>query len=318
MKEPSGVIAPSINRAAPRVTRFAPFVTRFAPSPNGWLHLGHAYSALMGVQQAEAAGGRFLLRIEDIDIGRARPHFIDAIYQDLAWLGLEWPEPVLLQSTRFEAYEAALKILRDTDLVYPCWATRREILDAIPDPATWPRDPDGAPLYPGLYRDLPDSDRKRRMWEGTNYAWRLDMKKALAWVEKNISEPLTFQEHNLPGGPQTLNAEPAAYGDVVLARKDVPTSYHLAVVLDDAYQNITQVTRGQDLAPAAHIHRLLQALLGLPTPDYFHHALVRDTQGRRLSKQAGDNGVRELRQQGRSAQEVLALLPPPLGTGESL
>ena len=298
------------------------FITRFAPSPNGWLHLGHAYSALLGAHHAKAAGGTFLLRIEDIDIGRARAHFIDGIYQDLAWLGLEWPEPVLLQSTRFDAYEAALKILREMDLVYPCWATRREILDAIPDPATWPRDPDGAPLYPGLYRDLPDSERKRRMWEGTNYAWRLDMRKALAWVEKNIAKPLTFEElyplsqTTSQTAPQTIVADPAAFGDVVLARKDVPTSYHLAVVLDDAQQNISQVTRGQDLAPATHIHRLLQALLNLPTPSYFHHDLLRDPQGRRLSKQAGDTGFRDLRQQGMRLEDVLARLPPPISLGD--
>ncbi len=308
----------------------APFRTRFAPSPNGWLHLGHAYSAMLGARQASENGGTFLLRLEDIDIGRARPHFIDGIYQDLEWLGLEWPTRVLLQSTRFEAYEQALKTLRDMDLVYPCWATRREILDAIPDPATWPRDPDGAPLYPGLYRDLPDSERKRRMWEGTSYAWRLDMKKAIAWVQKNISQPLTYTEHNSIGGsplegsplegssPQTILTDPAAYGDVVLARKDVPTSYHLAVVVDDASQNITQVTRGRDLMPATHIHRLLQALLGLATPDYFHHELVRDTQGRRLSKTAGDHGFRELRQQGMSPEAVIALLPPPIGEGDIL
>lgn len=298
----------------------SPFLTRFAPSPNGWLHLGHAYSAMLGAQKASQAGGQFLLRIEDIDIGRARPHFIDGIYQDLDWLGLDWQNPVLLQSTRFEAYAQALKILRERELVYPCWATRREILAAIADPATWPRDPDGAPLYPGLYRDLPDRERKRRMWEGSDYAWRLDMKKAVAWVQKNTPQPLTYQELNPQDGdgPQTVLATPAAYGDVVLARKEVQTSYHLAVVVDDAFQNITQVTRGRDLSPATHIHRLLQALLDLPTPDYFHHALMRDPQGRRLSKQAGDSGFRDLRQQGMSREAVVALLPPPLGEGEFL
>ena len=160
-----------------------PFITRFAPSPNGWLHLGHAYSALIGARAAREAGGQFLLRIEDIDVGRARPHFVEGIYQDLEWLGLSWPEPVMVQSARFEIYQAALDALRAQGLVYPCWATRREILAAIQDKKDWPRDPDGAPLYPGLYRDLPDSRRKKLMWEGTPYCWRLNMEKALAQVQ---------------------------------------------------------------------------------------------------------------------------------------
>ena len=287
----------------------APFVTRFAPSPNGWLHLGHAYSALVGARAAEAAGGTFLLRLEDIDRGRARPHFVDGIYQDLAWLGLDWPQPVMVQSARFDIYEAALKQLREQELVYPCWATRREIAAALADQPDWPRDPDGAPLYPGLYRDLPDSKRKALMWEGGAYAWRLDMQKALA----RAGGPLNYVE--LGGGAaETVTANAAAFGDVVLARKDVPTSYHLAVVLDDAAQQVTQVTRGRDLAAATAVHVLLQNLLGLPTPAYHHHGLIRDVSGRRLSTQAGDSGFRQLRQDGFSRDAVLALLPPPFGT----
>ena len=286
------------------------FVTRFAPSPNGWLHLGHAYSALIGSRAARAAGGQFLLRIEDIDIGRARPHFVEGIYQDLEWLGLSWPEPVMMQSKRFEIYQAALDALRTQGLVYPCWATRREILAAIQDKKDWPRDPDGAPLYPGLYRDLPDSRRKKLMWEGTPYCWRLNMEKALAHVEA----PLSYFEYGT-GTAEIMPLDAAAYGDVVLARKDVPTSYHLAVVVDDAAQNISQVTRGRDLQSATAIHVLLQKLLGLPQPDYLHHGLVRDTSGRRLSKQAGDSGFRDLRQAGMGLDEVLALLPPPFGAG---
>lgn len=297
------------------------FKTRFAPSPNGWLHLGHAYSALMGARDAAAAGGEFLLRIEDIDVGRARPHFVDGIYQDLEWLGLSWPEPVMVQSERFAVYDEALKKLRDAELVYPCWATRREIhaalQDKYADKKDWPRDPDGAPLYPGLYRNMAESEQKRLMWEGDSYAWRLDMQKALALAEEKSPDPLSYTE--LGGGtPARLPLNPAAYGDVVLARKDVPTSYHLAVVIDDAAQGISQVTRGQDLAPATAIHRLLQVLLDLPAPCYHHHRLVRDTSGRRLSKQAGDSGFRDLRQQGVSRAKVLALLPPPIGTGEAL
>ena len=288
------------------------FKTRFAPSPNGWLHLGHAYSALLGAQLAKAAGGTFIVRLEDIDIGRARPHFAEGIYQDLAWLGLNWPEPVMVQSERFEVYQKVLDDLRARELVYPCWATRRDIAQAINDktgdPKIWPRDPDGAPLYPGLYRDLPDSRRRALMWEGDNYAWRLDMQKALNLIDT----PLQITETG-SGTEQRITLDPAAYGDVVLARKDVPTSYHLAVVVDDAAQNITQVTRGQDLAAATAIHVLLQKLLDLPTPDYHHHALVRDTAGRRLSKQAGDLGFRDLRQQGFAAEDIVSLLPPPFG-----
>lgn len=297
------------------------FKTRFAPSPNGWLHLGHAYSALMGARDAAAAGGEFLLRIEDIDVGRARPHFVDGIYQDLEWLGLSWPEPVMVQSERFAIYDEALKKLRDAELAYPCWATRREIhaalQDKYADKKDWPRDPDGAPLYPGLYRNMAESEQKRLMWEGDSYAWRLDMQKALALAEEKSPAPLSYTELG-SGTPVRRPANAAAYGDVVLARKDVPTSYHLAVVIDDAAQGISQVTRGQDLAPATAIHRLLQVLLDLPAPCYHHHRLVRDTSGRRLSKQAGDSGFRDLRQQGVSRAKVLALLPPPIGTGEAL
>ncbi len=295
------------------------FITRFAPSPNGWLHLGHAYSALMGAHAAQQAGGRFLLRLEDIDVGRARPHFIDGIYQDLEWLGLSWPQPVMVQSTRFEIYEAALAKLRAEELVYPCWATRGEIRAAIenrPDKGKdWPRDPDGAPLYPGLYRNLPEATRKKRMWEGTPYCWRLDMEKALARLDENNHPPLSYTEL-ANGKAETITLDARAFGDVVLARKDVPTSYHLAVVIDDAAQNITQVTRGQDLQAATAIHVLLQKLLGLPQPDYLHHKLLRDTSGRRLSKQAGDSGFRDLRQQGMTLEQLLALLPPPFGTAE--
>lgn len=296
------------------------FVTRFAPSPNGWLHLGHAYSALIGAHAAHAANGQFLVRLEDIDVGRARPHFVDGIYQDLEWLGLAWPEPVMVQSTRFEIYEAALKKLRDAGLVYPCWATRRDIQGALHtlygDKNNWPRDPDGAPVYPGLYRETPDSERKRLMFEGDSYAWRLDMQKALTVAAKKTGTPLSYIEI-LDTKPTRLPLTPEVYGDVVLARKDVPTSYHLAVTVDDAAQGVTQVTRGQDLAPATAIHRLLQVLLELPEPSYHHHALVRDTGGRRLSKQAGDSGFRELRQQGMSREEVLSLLPPPIGAGQT-
>lgn len=297
------------------------FVTRFAPSPNGWLHLGHAYSALLAAQQAAQHNGAFLLRIEDIDTGRARPHFVDGIYQDLAWLGLTWPEPVLVQSTRFAVYEAALASLRDRDLVYPCWASRAEIaaaIDAMPGGGeNWPRDPDGAPVYPGLYRDISTEHRQSLMWRGGGYAWRLRMHRAIAEAEKLNDGPIFFTEVS-SGTQQRIDVDAHRFGDVVLARKDMPTSYHLSVVIDDADQRITQVTRGRDLLNATHIHRVLQILLGLPEPQYFHHALVRDVSGRRLSKQAGDPGFRGLRQDGYSRDAVIAALPPPLGTAASL
>lgn len=295
------------------------FVTRFAPSPNGWLHLGHAYSALLGAHEAMRHGGTFLLRLEDIDVGRARPHFIDGIYQDLAWLGLSWPEPVMVQSTRFDIYQAALDKLRAAGLVYPCWASRSDIQNALSETygpaAQWPRDPDGAPVYPGLYRDLNAAEQKRLMWEGGGYAWRLDMQKALALAARKHAAPLSYLE-TASGRAVRHDLNAADFGDVVVARKDVPTSYHLAVVVDDAAQGVTQVTRGADLRAATAIHRLLQILLDLPEPAYHHHALLRDTQGRRLSKQAGDSGFRDLRQQGFSPEAVLALLPPPIGDAQ--
>jgi len=198
-------------------------------------------------------------------------------------------------------------------LVYPCWATRREINQAIEaspaGTAAWPRDPDGALVYPGLYRDISEDQRQELMWRGDSYAWRLDMQKAYELAAQKTSQAIAYTEMS-SGQPQRQTIDPRAYGDVILARKDVPTSYHIAVVVDDAAQQVTQVTRGQDLQPATAIHRLLQILLDLPEPDYFHHPLIRDVSGRRLSKQAGDLGFRDLRQQGMSREDVLALLPP--------
>ena len=288
-------------------------VLRFAPSPNGWLHLGHAYSALFAFETAKALGGRFLLRIEDIDIGRCRAEYEEGIYEDLAWLGLSWEEPVRRQSEHFADYERALKRLRDMELVYPCFATRKEIADAIKAAGIglrhWPSDPDGAPLYPGLYKDLPRAELNRLMWEGRTYAWRLDVEKALAVAEKKAGGPITFlEEHGGPRGEKgRLAIDPAVFGDVVIARKDVPTSYHLAVTVDDAIQGVTLVTRGQDLFPATYVHRLLQVLLDLPEPRYRHHPLVRDETGRRLSKSARDMGLRELRAHGMTPGEVRKL-----------
>jgi len=288
--------------------------TRFAPSPNGWLHLGHAYSAIFASNAAKELNGHFLLRIEDIDVGRCRQEYVEAIYEDLAWLGLSWETPVRRQSEHFADYEAALKRLRDMGLVYPCFATRKEIYDAIETSgighARWPTDPDGAPLYPGLYKDLPPSELNRLMWEGRTYAWRIDMEKALAEAEAKAGGPITFLEEN--GGPRgqkgRLPINPMRFGDVIIARKDVPTSYHLAVTVDDAIQNVTVVTRGQDLFPATYIHRLLQVLLDLPEPRYRHHGLIRDENGRRLSKSAKDMGLRELRKAGHTPTDIYRLV----------
>lgn len=289
------------------------FRTRFAPSPNGWLHLGHAYSALLGYASAQASDGEFLLRLEDIDTGRSRPHFIEGIEQDLAWLGIQWPQPVMRQSERFDIYEQALTKLRKKGLIYPCWATRRDISKAIEatpgGTKTWPRDPDGALVYPGMYREISESKRQNLMWQGGSYAWRLDMQKACDLAEAKNGGPLHYAELSEKFGTK-IQTDARAYGDIILARKDVPTSYHIAVVVDDAAQAITQVTRGQDLQPATAIHRVLQVLLNLPAPTYFHHPLIRDVSGRRLSKQAQDLGFRELRQQGMTPEQVLDLLPP--------
>jgi len=288
--------------------------TRFAPSPNGWLHLGHAYSAIFASNAAKELNGRFLLRIEDIDVGRCRPEYVEAICEDLAWLGLSWETPVRRQSEHFVDYEAALKRLRDMGLVYPCFATRKEIYDAIETSgighSRWPTDPDGAPLYPGLYKDLPPSELNRLMWEGRTYAWRIDMEKALAEAEAKTGGPITFLEENQgPRGQKgRLPINPMHFGDVVIARKDVPTSYHLAVTVDDAIQNVTVVTRGQDLFPATYIHRLLQVLLDLPEPRYRHHGLIRDENGRRLSKSAKDMGLRELRKTGHTPADIYRLV----------
>lgn len=285
-------------------------VLRFAPSPNGWLHLGHACSALFAYEAAKELRGRFLLRIEDIDVGRCRPEYEEAIYEDLAWLGLDWEQPVRRQSEHFADYEAALKRLRDMGLVYPCFATRKEIADAIAatgiEPRNWPVDPDGAPLYPGIYKDLSSAEMNRLMWEGRTYAWRLDTEKALAKAEEIAGKALTFlEEGEGPNGETGICAvKPALFGDVVIARKDVPTSYHLAVTVDDAIQGVTLVTRGQDLFHATYIHRILQALLGLPEPRYRHHRLIRDDAGRRLSKSARDMGMRELRAAGKTPADI--------------
>jgi len=279
-------------------------VFRFAPSPNGELHIGHAFSALFTAMAARAAGGRFVLRIEDIDTGRARPEFEEGIYADLAWLGVTWEEPVRRQSEHLGDYRAALTRLQELGLVYPCFATRAEIEAAARLDS--PRDPEGAPLYPGLWRWRPPRDVEARLSEGAPFALRLDMARAVAAAEKIAGGPLTFTEEGAGPAAETdeVRVEAQRWGDVVIARKEVPTSYHLAVVVDDALQGITHVSRGQDLFHATFIHRVLQALLGLPAPRYRHHALIRDGAGRKLAKSARDTSLRALREAGMSAEEL--------------
>ncbi len=280
-------------------------VTRFAPSPTGLLHLGHAHAALFAERVARAAGGRFLLRIEDIDQGRCRPEYEAAITEDLRWLGVDWEEPVMRQSDRFAAYRQALDRLQDRGLLYPCFCTRKEIQQEIFKAVQAPQGPDG-PLYPGTCRGLGEDERRARIAAGRAYALRLDVTAAMATAMTAVG-PLTWIEHGRGLDGAAVPAEPQIHGDVVLARKDVPASYHLAVTLDDAEQGITLVTRGEDLAPATHIHRLLQALLDLPVPAWHHHGLIADAAGRRLAKRDDAQAIRTLRDQGLSAAEVRTL-----------
>jgi glutamyl-Q tRNA(Asp) synthetase len=277
----------------------SPIVTRFAPSPTGLLHLGHAHSALFGWRLARAApGGRFLLRLEDIDPGRCRAEFAAAIREDLAWLGLDWDGEVRVQSAHLAEYRAALDALAARGLLYPCFCTRAEIAREVAAAAQAPHGPDG-PLYPGTCRHLSAEERAARIARGEAYALRLDMARALAAVPW----PLSYEER----GEGRLRCDPARFGDVVLARKDVPASYHLCVTHDDALQGVTLVTRGEDLRPATDLHRLLQALMGWPEPAYAHHRLLTDARGRRLAKRDRAATLRDLRAAGRSPAEVRAL-----------
>lgn len=269
-------------------------VTRFAPSPTGRLHLGHAYSALFAWRLAEEAGGRFLLRIEDIDAARCRREFEAGILEDLTWLGLRWEEPVWRQSARMPVYAEALARLEAKDLLYPCFCTRQDIAREIADAGHAPHGPDG-PVYPGTCRHLSSAERSARLAAGTPYALRLKMDGAMA-----AAGPLGFTDR----GAGRIAVDGAPFGDVVLARKDVPTSYHLAVAVDDAAQGVTLVSRGLDLLPATHVHRILQALLGLPEPGYAHHRLLTDAAGRRFAKRDRSQTIEALRRAGHSPENV--------------
>ncbi len=270
-----------------------PEVARFAPSPTGWLHLGHAYAALFAHEKA--VGGRFLIRLEDIDGTRARPEYEEAIFEDLAWLGLSWEMPVRRQSDHFDDYRAALAKLEAQSVLYPCFCTRREIQEEISRAGNAPQGPDG-PLYPGTCRNRSVDERAERIAAGEAYALRLDVAKAVTLVSKQ----LTWKDRDR--GSFTMR--PDVFGDVVLARKDTPASYHLAVVVDDALQGITLVTRGEDLLEATHLHRLLQELLGLPVPEWQHHRLITDETGKRLAKRDDARSLRSLRAAGWSPERV--------------
>ena len=300
-------------------------ISRFAPSPTGLLHPGHAWSAIQAHDRARDAGGRFLLRIEDIDGTRSREEYIEAIERDLAWLGLTWDGPVIRQSARLDRYALALERLKAPGLLYPCFCTRAEIAASLSAPHG-----DAGPVYPGTCRHLSEDERARRL-AGEQHAWRLDMTKALATIPsvpahagtrrqgRFASDPglLRAQEHE--GGLEgcltwydelagTIVATPHLHGDVILARKDAPASYHLAVTVDDAAQGITHVVRGRDLFAATHVHRLLQALLDLPVPVYRHHALIGGRDGRRLAKRDRAPTLADLRAAGEDGSALAAML----------
>jgi glutamyl-Q tRNA(Asp) synthetase len=278
-------------------------VTRFAPSPNGYLHVGHAMSAIIAHERAsQQDGGRFLLRIEDIDVDRRRPEFVEAIYDDLAWLGLSWEEPVLVQSEHFPEYLAAADKLIAQGLLYPCFASRSDIASKADASEC---DPDGSPLYPRLWKGASREQVAERMAAGETPALRLDMAAALKIAERKLNgAPLAFTEVLEDGERRTVPAEPERWGDAIIVRKDTPASYHLAVVVDDARQGVTHVTRGEDLFQATGLQRLLQVLLDLPEPVYSHHRLIRWSDGRKLSKSNQDMGIRALREEGATADDI--------------
>ncbi len=276
-------------------------ILRFAPSPNGFLHLGHAYSALVVERWAKQLGGSWILRIEDIDPGRSKPEFVTAIFEDLHWLGLKWPEPVMVQSQRLETYKAAAGQLAAVGLLYPCFCTRAEIRGA----SNGQTDPDGAPLYPGTCKALSNVQIKQKLEAGIPAQYRLDTGKAL---EKTGMLTFTVVQPTPLKRPKITYAKPERWGDVVIQRKDTPTSYHLAVVVDDASQNITHVTRGRDLEAVTDIHILLQFLLGLTSPLYTFHKLILDDKKSKLSKSRDSQSLRDLREEGWTAKAVRARL----------
>lgn len=282
-------------------------VFRFAPSPNGPLHLGHALSALLNQDIATSLSGRLLLRIEDIDLTRCTPEFEAGIYADLEWLGIGWERPARRQSEHLLEYQAALDTLIARGLVYPSFMTRGEIRARVAaaeaEGRPWPRDPDGSPLYPDDDLRRTASDRQQLLASGLKHAWRLDMRRAMG----ELDTPLFWDESG-DGERGRIVADPQAWGDVILSRSDAPSSYHLSVALDDALQGVTHVVRGLDLFHSTAVHRLLQVLLGLPTPIYHHHRLITDSDGRKLSKSRGDTGLAALRERGLSPADIRDLV----------
>lgn len=284
-------------------------VFRFAPSPNGLLHLGHAFSALLNADLARRAGGRLLLRIDDIDRERCRPEFETAIIEDCRWLGLPFEEPVRRQSDHVADYAAAIARLRDMELAYPAFMSRAEVVRLVTAHErlgdAWPRDPDGAPHYPGDDKALSRAEADARIAAGEPYAMRLDTERAIG-----LTGPLCWSEFSAddPDSIDAIDADPLAWGDIALASRDVGASYHLAVVVDDAAQGITHVVRGRDLFAATAVHRLLQAILGLAEPVYCHHRLIRDEGGRKLAKSDHDTGIAALRRAGATVADIRDLI----------
>lgn len=282
----------------------SPPVFRFAPSPNGLLHLGHAYSALLNFDAARALGGRFLLRIEDTDITRARPEFEQAIFNDLQWLGIEWEEPVRRQSDHFADYQSAMDKLEVEGLVYRSYLTRSDIKRIVEayeaKGRLWPRDPDGAPHFPGRQHE------EQNAHDGNSYIVRLDVDAALQKVGRHLCWQEASDSHFLK--VTDVVAEPAKWSDIILVRRDAPASYNLAVVVDDAIQGVTHIVRGKDIYEATSVQRLLQELLGLPQPAYYHHSLICDDNGRKLSKSRQDTSLASLRAGGATPDDIRALV----------
>lgn len=294
---------------SPEVKTTAP-VFRFAPSPNGLLHLGHAYSALVNLGRARAAGGIMLLRIEDIDRQRCTPLNERRMLDDLEWIGFEWDEAPMRQSANLDVYRSVLDDLVAEGLVYPASLSRREIADTIglltQEGASWPTDPDGVPIYPGTEREMEEPERDALLAGDGDCALRLDTDRALSRL---ATEPDWHETGFGPlGETGTIRADPRSWGDPILGRRDMPASYHLAATLDDARQGITDVVRGRDLFWSTSIHRLLQELLGLPVPQYHHHDLVLDAGGRKLSKSRGDTALRHLREAGLAPGDILRMI----------
>ena len=282
--------------------------TRFAPSPNGKLHLGHAFSAIVSERVAKKFNGKFLIRIEDIDIGRSSVKYEQSIFEDLNWLGLKYDKKIRKQSEHFNLYEVYLKKLRDLDLIYPCWASRTEIKKFINKKDIelnhWPIDPDGQYIYPGIYKGISPAKRSGLMLSGKDFSWRLDMEKAINFAEEKIKSEIFFSEIGLePKGLRRI--EPHLFGDIIIARKDIPTSYHLSVTVDDSDQNITIITRGLDIYPSTSIHRLLQIILDLPEPKWFHHNLIRNNEGVKLSKSTESTSLESYRKKGFSKKKIV-------------